>query len=900
MTDIQDRIDVSTEINHLFPFSSPEGTPPTTPSNAAWIQSRFFTAEIPTNGQTFSWSESQNKWIYTMGEAGQGDATSLRGRPIYAGAPSEFDVLQWTAVGGWNFVAEATLRSSTSLRGRAITTAPPNDSDSLKWSASQNKWIYAPIDSGDAISLRSRAITTDAPDELDVLQWTAAGGWGYVPEATLRDALSIRGRAITSDAPDDLDVLQWSEDDSQWIAAPMSGGGGAIDFVPGKAYALQSINGLNDFRPDRGGVIGERNTIYGGNYSGLSGAVLCFGGGPDWSAIIGFDPANTIGDPDEVAPLFFCQVVGGGNVVDPAGTVPNWLLDIFGVMNTIENCNVVKVWGPANHAANCSGSWFIGTQIDAGPGVSGSFVFSPDQPSIISAGSNIVFADEVEIANTGRALVVGHGTRTSGEGGGSTVLGIDHLVGFDPTLLLSGGTPYSLIFGLGHRTYDSAEQGRLFVGGDGNTSDNSPGAFIWGGGNSASGSDLARIHGTGNSIVNSPGSEIFGADNSIGVEGVSTSPNSRIWGHDNTVNDTSSLFGSNSILGWDNVVDGLGAMIHGAGNTVFAGTLGATIFGNYNDVFGAATMVVGQLCSVDSAAWSGLFGESISLTDSEDSWLFGESITGADCHFTGAIGNGIDIGGTCNFAAGHSHLVRGAGNIVAGQANRVYDFKTGMPEANAVFGSENLVGGVDSIVAGRKHSVIDTTGKVALFGYGHEAGYGSEYSLWFGKGVLNGWYSSLMHGTGKDALGNPVGQNFPEIALWGKTTDATTTELFLDGPGGDKVLSTANWGARGAYLLDVLILAHRTDVRGQVKIWRKVLIVTEDPGADALVIQDPSMSSSWSTSLGNESSWSFSIDWQTLPTDYIRFQATGYSGESIHWQVMIRGAQAIEGVDYVP
>jgi hypothetical protein len=157
-----------------------------------------------------------------------------------------------------------------------------------------------------------------------------------------------------------------------------------------------------------------------------------------------------------------------------------------------------------------------------------------------------------------------------------------------------------------------------------------------------------------------------------------------------------------------------------------------------------------------------------------------------------------------------------------------------------------------------------------------------------------------MHGTGKDALGNWVGQNFPEVALWGKTVDATETELFLDGPGGSAVLSTANWGTKGAYLLDVLILAHRTDVRGQVKIWRKVLIVTEAPGSDALVIQDPSMSSSWSTSLGNESSWDFELDWQTLPSDYIRFLATGYAGESIHWQVSIRGVHAIEGVDYVP
>jgi len=888
MTDIQDRIDVSTEINHLFPFSSPEGTPPTTPANAAWIQSRFFTAEIPTNGQTFAWSASQNKWIYTMGEAGAGDATSLR--------------------------------------GRLITTDAPGDSDSLKWSTSENKWIYVPIDSGDAISLRSRLITTDAPDELDVLQWTGLGGWGYVPESTLRDALTIQGRAlpvaapddlavpiwsedlsswayvsavtlrdalsiqggaVTASAPNDLDVLQWSADDSEWIAAPMSGGGGAIDFVAGKAYALQSIDGLNDFRADRGGVIGERNVVYGGAFMGITGSVFVIGGGPAaWIPIIGFDPANVIGDPDEIAPLLFCQVTGGGNVVDPAGADYMGFVEVWGAQNTVLNCSETKVWGSSNLIENAIAVWLWGSGITAGPGLENSFIFAPESGNtVVSAGSNIVFADFSEIGSDGRALIVGSGINTYENCNGSAVFGWAHRIGVDSSGYMAfGGTPGSLIFGQGNRTLDFDEIGYLYVGGANNQVDHSP---------------FSKVHGSENRVFAAPFSEVFGIANDLGISTPSMEYG-RIWGHDNVVNDTISLFGFNSVWGWNNDVDGMGALVNGMGNTIRAGSMGASVFGNLNDYFGVATLIVGQLCLVDGSQWSGLFGESISLTNSENSWFFGDSITGADCHFSGALGTGIDIGGTCNFAAGYGHLVRGAGNIVAGQENQVDDFKTGEPEANAVFGGENMVGGVDSIVAGRKHSVVDTVGKIALFGYGHEAAGGTEFGLWFGKEVTNGWYSSFMHGTGKDALGNWVGQNFPEVALWGKTTDATETELFLDGPGGHEVLTTGNWGENGAYFIEVMILAHRTDVRGQVKIWKQVLVVTEDPGSAALVVLNPSMSSVWSTSLGNESSWDFEIDWQTLPVDYIRFLATGYAGETIHWQVSIRGVHAIQGAYYVP
>jgi hypothetical protein len=665
----------------------------------------------------------------------------------------------------------------------------------------------------------------------------------------------------------------------------MSGGGGAIGFVAGKSYALQSIDGLNDFQAERGGVIGERNTIYAGSFMGLTGSVFVIGGGPaDWIPIIGFDPANVIGDPGGIAPLLFCQVVGGGNVVDPAGADFNGFLDVWGAENLIENCNETKVWGTSNRISDSVAVWLLGSGIIAGPGLENSFIFAPESGgTVVSAGSNIVFADYTAVGSAGRALIVGRDIATFDTFDGGAAFGVGHRIGVSPVSVY-GGTPFSLIFGESNRTFDLASAGGLYVGGSENAVDNSP---------------MSKIHGFRNRLFAAPSSEVSGTSNDLGISTPSLSY-CRVWGHDNIINDTVSLFGFNSVWGWDNNVDGMWILVNGTGNVVHAGSMGATIFGNTHDYFGFACFVSGQNCIVDSAQWSGLFGEGISLTASEGSWLFGAGITGADCHWTGAIGLNHDIGGACNFVAGYAHVVRGAGNIVAGQEHQVDDFKTGTPEANAVFGGENLVGGVDSIVAGRKHIVSDAIGKVALFGYGHEANGGTEFSLWFGKEITNGWYSSFMHGTGKDALGNWVGQNFPEVALWGKTVDATETELFLDGPGGSAVLSTANWGTKGAYLLDVLILAHRTDVRGQVKIWRKVLIVTEAPGSDALVIQDPSMSSSWSTSLGNESSWDFELDWQTLPSDYIRFLATGYAGESIHWQVSIRGVHAIEGVDYVP
>jgi hypothetical protein len=256
MAVLPDHVDVDTDINHLFPFSSPDGQPPESPSNAAWIQSRFVTAAIPGDGQVLKWDESEGMFIFS--DDISGDATSLRGRDIETGIPLDGEILKWNDTAQeWQYGIDAggafeILTGTNEFSALQVGASNAVDGPDC-FVAGRRNTIYETLGAGGTdFPTRRIWILGGGPDE--------SGGTGYDGANFVGDVGGVYALDCVLVAGADNDVKPFTDGDGGYISVfgIQNDVSGALNHVFGGEHDVYGVGsfvaGVNDFLDDTIGV----------------------------------------------------------------------------------------------------------------------------------------------------------------------------------------------------------------------------------------------------------------------------------------------------------------------------------------------------------------------------------------------------------------------------------------------------------------------------------------------------------------------------------------------------------------------------------------------------------------------------------------------------------------------
>lgn len=347
-----------------------------------------------------------------------------------------------------------------------------------------------------------------------------------------------------------------------------------------------------------------------------------------------------------------------------------------------------------------------------------------------------------------------------------------------------------------------------------------------------------------------------------GTDNTATGANSVAFGQNNT-----NAGGNSSILGGG----GIGILA----NSIALGALGSVIAAGAGNSTGSDYTLIGSglVNAIDASSDYAaiLAGASGSITTSEHA-LIG---TGAGHTISGSAGSSILSGNANTIALSTNAFIGGGSSNDIGSVGI----------SNNAFiggGSLNLIGTVGAcigaLVAGGAGNVISTGSYAAILG-------GADNTVSASYGVASGLKASVAnYGVRGHASGSFAtdGDAQTETAIWrGQTTDATITEIFLDGSALQYIIDDDS-----TYALQAWCVARQTggaagapgdslffDVKVALERTAGVAVGVNGVGGDGLIAET-----------NPATPWVFTFD-VDVPTSALRIQVTGEASKDINWVV---------------
>ncbi len=172
-------------------------------------------------------------------------------------------------------------------------------------------------------------------------------------------------------------------------------------------------------------------------------------------------------------------------------------------------------------------------------------------------------------------------------------------------------------------------------------------------------------------------------------------------------------------------------------------------------------------------------------------------------------------------------------------------------------------------VASGTNAVAIGSGSTASATNGFGNGDGSAADIWGSKAIANGRFATD---------GDAQQQVF---VLRTQTTNATITEMFLDGTGGTQRIVLPN---NSSFTFDILVAARRTDATGGAAGYRLVGMIKKDTTAASTVFVGGTPSK---TIVGEtDSPWDVTIAADTV-NGALKLSATGQAAKTIRWVAVV-------------
>lgn len=257
------------------------------------------------------------------------------------------------------------------------------------------------------------------------------------------------------------------------------------------------------------------------------------------------------------------------------------------------------------------------------------------------------------------------------------------------------------------------------------------------------------------------------------------------------------------------VASGAAAVLSGGQNNTASGAQSTVGGGDSNTASGADSTVAGGINGAASALYSTVGGGNANTASSRGSVVGGGESNSATTNNRITIG-----GGQANTATGQESTIGGGqSNIASGTQSTI-----GGGDSNQTTGQESTVsGGVTSIASGAQSTI----------GGGQDnRASGTASTIPGGKSASASHYAEVAHAAGVFAS---IGDSQVSELLWRiATTDATPTEIFLDGAGFRATIpATSTWA------FDIIIVGRSS--AGVAAAWQVKGAIQNNAGTTALV-----------------------------------------------------------------
>ena len=260
--------------------------------------------------------------------------------------------------------------------------------------------------------------------------------------------------------------------------------------------------------------------------------------------------------------------------------------------------------------------------------------------------------------------------------------------------------------------------------------------------------------------------------------------------------------------------------------------------------------------------------------------------TGGAGHLNTAAGTNNVVGGLDNTAAGNKNLVAGSNQICGGHNNIVAGNSHNLPDVtenfNAVFGDDNDIAGACNLICGKSNGCRGD--------YNHIEGSGNttdyeiagdiDYTHLEGKEAIGSLSNIHVQAAGKFAGGVPGSAQYVSFVAKAITTDATPTDLLLDGA------AISFWWQPAMYAFRIMIIASNSDANAGGHYSLQGMI-SREPGADTLALIG-----SVSKTVVHETTSAYDVNVtvdDTLKT--LKITVTGAAAATLRWVAFVEMVQ---------
>lgn len=838
--------------------------------------------------------------------------------PLEMQRDSSLEELDQAIWGSLVHVVDGTRYGGTTWR---LRTASPASLDDVEWIPENLFSQYVTTPSGDPTGFSVIFKTPTLADTVNIAAGVGDYNYLFGKACTLTGATSAynllfgQGHSVTSGSTNLV-----------FGSTHTLGTGSSGNVVCGSNAIVQSGNNFVLGQNQRAGI-GGGNSIYGGQGNRIQNgyASVYFGNGNRHSIFnsgtqISFSKSGSIVTLTDTSAPFTSAMTGRSLIVSGATTSGNNGTFTITYVSTTQ-VQYTNASG-ATEAGVAATTYYLNTGQQAYSLVGGNGVFGPSLNCSVLIGNDLRHHTDLYSYRYHNATACfGQYNHFTGDwdsvlvAGDSNTLGTATAVvvgGKNHTLVTSSGAlTYSAVFGYGHTVGGSL--GYALLAGQENTVGGASCdhsvilgyQFTCGAGcagnliagyqntfNNGNGSQYNLLVGSANSVSNScTGNAVFGATNALafGAGGASY----------NVVGGTTHTLGSSTI---GNAVFGTGHILgNGAtqnavfGNTNTAGYVltrslvagGSNTVGNYHDsvyVFGVSNTITASTLSDPVTVRNHLV---IGYNNSVGADLTYVSIYGASNTVTGGAST-VYIWGASNTVqdgSSSSFLVGSSNSITQGSGTA------------RVFGSNNLFdsggAGIGLIVGDYNHAAQVPTGCL-IFGRQSHVSNNSAYTASLGIGAR----ASELHATHITAGGHPYataatldrdadsgyGQNHGLAPHTGQTTNATPTEIYMNGADASKRYPIPE---RRALTLMTQVVAF-CSTTGGVRSWNVYTTVKTEEGGSATLVGTPIYEPLHQSAEGSEALWDVAVG---VTSRYLTITVTGATGEVVNWQCCTTGPQ---------
>lgn len=220
--------------------------------------------------------------------------------------------------------------------------------------------------------------------------------------------------------------------------------------------------------------------------------------------------------------------------------------------------------------------------------------------------------------------------------------------------------------------------------------------------------------------------------------------------------------------------------------------------------------------------------------------------------------------GEASFACGRYNTISGFGSAGFGLSNTITSYYS------ACYGRAHTLGGDYTVAMGRAHTVNGQYSQA--FGYANTVNSGCEYSVALGARSLVAYSGQLAHASGRFSVNGDAQKS--EFVLWRSTTDATATEMFLDGTAGTQRLTIPS--ATG-WAFNARVIAKQTTTDWSINGWEIGGVISRPGTGNAVILGQTTI---WSAIGDASATLTISAD---TTNQSLKLGIQGIAGETWHW-----------------